>query len=222
MKLTYPEYKDLPVDEIDRDLKRTYPLELFFTTEIDKIRNVLLWYAYTNTAVPYCQCFSFISFELYRCFYEGDKRHAMIDTYYALHKIILLIKPLLPMSARDNGPLKFAGVLRSVILLDVMKHDRRLYNRLKNTDIIKFVIFSGFSSLYLNWFSSQNGVILLDYIINEKASTMFQRILNFTVAFFLVNSPMFLAFTDDRCLEVMHEKELFNFYSILWKAKNLD
>lgn len=221
IKLSPPVFEDLPVDEIDRDLKRTFPLEMFYTHQIDKIRNVLLWYAFTNPAVPYCQCFSFISFVMYRCFYEGDKRHAMIDTYYGLHKIILLIKPLLPMSDKDGGPLKFAGVLRSVLLLDVMKHSRKLYNRLKQSMVIKFIILSGFSSLYLNWFPSDDGLLLLDYIICEKASTMFQRLINFTVAIFLVNKQLFLGFDDMICLEMLREKELLNFHATLFLAKHL-
>ena len=221
IKLSPPVFEDLPVDEIDRDLKRTFPLEMFYTHQIDKIRNVLLWYAFTNPAVPYCQCFSFISFVMYRCFYEGDKRHAMIDTYYGLHKIILLIKPLLPMSDKDGGPLKFAGVLRSVLLLDIMKHSRKLYNRLKKSMVIKFIILSGFSSLYLNWFSSDDGLLLLDYIICEKASTMFQRLINFTLALFLVNKQMFLAFEDMTCLEMLRERDMLNFHATLFLAKHL-
>jgi len=221
IKLAPPVFEDLPVDEIDRDLKRTFPLELFYTDQIDKIRNVLLWYAYTNPAVSYCQCFSFIAFVMYRCFYKGDRRHAMIDTYYGLHKIILLIKPLLPMGPKDHEPLKFAGVLRSVILLDIMKHDRALYCRLRGSELIKFTILSGFSSLYLNWFSPDEGEILLDYIMHEKASTMFQRLIDFTVAFYMVNKSLFLGFTDDRCLEMLCEKQLLKFYSILWRAKSL-
>lgn len=222
IKLSIPLLEDLPVVEIDRDLTRTFPLEMFYTNHIDKIRNVLLWYAWTNPSLPYCQCFSFLAFVMYGCFHQGDKRHAMIDTYYAIHKMILLIKPLLPISANDTRPLEFAGILRSVILLDIMKYDRQLYNRLRNSIVIKYVIFSGFSAFYLNWFDSASGITLLDYIINEKSSVMFQRLLKFTVAFFLVQKPMFMGLEDDQCLELLHEKEMINFYSILWKAKSLD
>ena len=81
IKLTTPNIEELPLDEINRDLERTFPYDSFFPNHVEKIRNVLLWYAYTNTAVPYCQCFSFLSFVMYKTFYQNDKRHAMIDSY---------------------------------------------------------------------------------------------------------------------------------------------
>ncbi len=221
IKLTMPNVEELPAEEINRDLGRTFPEETFFVKHTNKIRNVLLWYAHTNTAVPYCQCFTFLAFVMYKHFYENDKRHAMIDTYYSMHRMILIIKPLLPKSANDGYPLKFAQTLESVILLDVMREDRLLYDRLKDSVIIKMVILNGFSCYYLNWFSSDYGAVLLTFIIEKKSSMMFQRLLNFTVAFFLVHKSIFLGFTDDRCLEMLHEKELVNFYATLWKAKSL-
>ena len=138
-----------------------------------------------------------------------------------MHKMILLLKPLLPKTVHDTRPLKFAQTLESVILLDIMKHDRKLFVRLKRSPLIKYIIFSGFSCYYLNWFNSSDGTVLLNFIIVNKASNMFQRLLLFTVAFFLVNKAMFFGFDDDTCLEMLHEKHLLNFYLILWKAKNL-
>lgn len=222
IKLATPDVDELPLDEINRDLHRTFPTDKYYVAHIDRIRNILLWYAYTNTAVPYCQCFSFLAFVLYRVFNENDKRHAMIDTYYCMHKMILIIKPLLPKSATDAQPLKFQQTLESVILLDIMKEDRKLYEQLKNKFLVKAVIANGVSSFFLNWFSFHKCSLLIDYIVDTKASIMFQRLLNFTVAFFLVHRSLFLRLTEDKCLVMLNEKQIFNFYSILWKAKNLD
>jgi len=222
IKLTTPDIDELPLEEINRDLQRTFPGDPFFADHIEKIRNTLLWYAYTNTAVPYCQCFSFLSFVMYKAFYHNDERHAMIDTYYCMHKMILVIKPLLPKLSKDSGPLTFAQTLESVILLDIMKEDRKLYLRLKGTPIVKIVIFNGVSCYFLNWFKCEHGAVLLNYIIDRKASTMFQRLLNFTVAFFLVHKSLFMGFGDEKCMELLHEKEIINFYSVLWKSKSLD
>lgn len=221
MKLSTPDLDQIDMDEIDRDLTRTFPLEMFFTEHIDKIHNVLLWYAWTNPSVPYCQSFSFLAFVVYRRFYENDKRHAMIDTYYSIHKLILLIKPLLPKSSTDYGPLMFTTTLQGVLLLDIMKHDRALYARLKGSEIPKFIILSGFTSFYLNWFDSTEGIALLDYLIDKKASTMFQRLINFTVAFFLVQKSVLMTFNEEKCLELLREKHMLHFYSILWRAKSL-
>jgi hypothetical protein len=222
IKFATPNIGELPLDEINRDLKRTFPRDPFFLNHIEKIRNVLLWYAHTNTALTYCQCFSFLSFVMYKTFWQNDKRHAMIDTYYCMHKMILIIKPLLPKLSNDSGPLKFAQTLESVIYLDIMKEDRELYLRLKGSPIVKIVIFSGVSCYFLNWFGSENAAVLLNYIIDKQASTMFQRLLHFTVAFFLVQKSIFMGFEDEKCLELLHEKEIINFYSVLWKAKSLN
>ena len=71
IKLTMPNVEELPAEEINRDLGRTFPEETFFVKHTNKIRNVLLWYAHTNTAVPYCQCFTFLAFVMYKHFYEN-------------------------------------------------------------------------------------------------------------------------------------------------------
>lgn len=221
IRLPAPVTKSDVEDEIIRDLKRTYPREEFFEDHLDKIKNVLLWYSWTNKCRGYCQCYSFIAFALYHVYFLNDPNHCMIDTYYSLHKIVLVINPLLPRDSTDSSPIEFATSLKSAVLLDVMEHDRLLFNKLKDTNIIFYLIVRGFSTLYLNWFSLSEGIELLNFLIVKKASDMFQRIISFLVAFLLVNKEFFIHFDEERALLMLNERHLYSFTTILWKAKAL-
>ena len=60
IELSEPNIDELPSDEIDRDLKRTFPTESWFNEHLRQIRNVLLWYSWTNPACGYCQSYTYI------------------------------------------------------------------------------------------------------------------------------------------------------------------
>ena len=220
--LATPKLDELPISEIDRDMLRTFPTETFFGDHVAELRNVLMWYAWTNKGLSYCQCFSFIAFAVYRVFHHNDRRHAMIDTYYSIHKLILLVKPLLPKDSNDASPLEYVDALTASVLLDVVKHDHALYDALKTKDVIKITILTGVSTLFLNWFSSSQGIDLLDFIVHADTTVMFDRVMKFLVAFFIVNREYFLHFEGEKLFELMTEKQLYApFYSMLWRAKAL-
>lgn len=218
-----PDVDCLPVDEIDRDLTRTFPNTEFFTQHINDLRNILLWYAWTNQGYGYCQNFSFLSFVVYKVMHASDPNHAMIDTYYCMHRLVLIIKPMLPMSSQDDAPLHFIDCLRSVVVLDIMSLDYELFEHLKGREVVKYIIMKGFSTMFLNWFCLDECVHLLDFVIDEKNSTMFQRLISFLTAFLLVNREYFLHFDDAKVLELMTEKQLYvKFWAILMQARALE
>lgn len=221
IRLPEPVTKSEVEEEIIRDLRRTYPTEKFFSHHFDKIKNVLLWYSWTNKCRGYCQCFSFIAFALYRVYFLNDPNHCMIDTYYSLHKIVLVINPLLPRDANDSSPLQFTESLKATVLLDVMQHDHVLFEKLKNTNVLFYLITRGFSTLYLNWFTLDEGIELLNFLIVKNSTHMFHRLIHFLVAFLLVNKEYFIHFDEERALLMLNETHLYNFNTILWKAKSL-
>ena len=119
----------------------------------------------------------FIAFVVYRVFHHNDRRHAMIDTYYSIHKLILLVKPLLPKDSNDASPLEYVDALTASVLLDVLKHDHALYDALKTKDVVKITILKGVSTLFLNWFSRSQGIDLLDFIVHTTKGCVPSKLL---------------------------------------------
>lgn len=220
--LSEPDISDLPCDEIDRDLKRTFPTEIWFTDHIRQIRNVLLWYSWTNPACGYCQSYTYITFVLYKILCSKSKRHAMIDTYYCLHKLNLLIKPLLPKDSKDSKPLSFTTTLRCLILLEMSQIDRELYIHLRENNIVEMTIIKGLPCLFLNWYTLDEDIKLLEYIVDRQSSVMFKRLMNFLLAFFVVNRELFIYFSYEKTLEIMDTYIHKKFSSILLLAKSLE
>ena len=64
-------HKENKHEEVIRnDLKRTYPLNDFFTDRIGDLSNVLNTYAHINEGMGYAQGMAFIAFNLYKIYYE--------------------------------------------------------------------------------------------------------------------------------------------------------
>lgn len=222
ISLTEPNMKELPTSEIDRDLKRAFPTEPWFNNHLRQLRNILLWYSWTNPSCSYCQSYTFIVFPLYKILHSSSKHHAMIDTYYCLHKLILLIKPLLPKSSEDSKPLAFTLTIKSLLHLELSQLDRPLYLKLRSENVTEIMILKGLPCLFLNWFTLEEDVELIDYIVDRKSSVMFKRLMNFLLAFFISNREIFMYFSYDKILELVDTQMYSKFTSILLLAKSLE
>jgi hypothetical protein len=224
VKLSLPNIDEIEneLEEINRDLRRTYPLISFFRQREKELRNILLWYSYTNVCVSYCQSFSYLSFILYKVFYEEDPAHAMIDVYYAMHKLLLVVRPLLPKNHKDATPLTYLSRLEELIFNQLVFHDKELFDAIKNTFLLKHLLLQGFSSFFLNWFSCSDGVRLIDYIIDNDVRVIFRRMVLFTVSFLMVNREYFLNFDELTCMDFVSRKNMFKFDSIFYKLSLLN
>lgn len=224
IKMDLPKIEEIEyeMEEINRDLSRTYPNVLFFKDKHRELRNVLLWYSYTNACLPYCQSFSFLCFVLYKIFYDDDPSHAMIDTYYAMHKLLLVVRPTLPVSAKDEGPLEYLERLERLIFNTLVSYDKKLYNVIKNSEILRHLLIQGFSSFYLNWFGIEEGKRLIHFIVDRDVKIIFKRLVMILISFLMVNRNYFLNFSELTCMDFMSRRHgLFNFESLFWQVNLL-
>ena len=224
VKLSLPNIDEIrtELEEINRDLRRTYPLIPFFREREKELRNILLWYSYANVCVSYCQSFSYLTFVLYKVFYDDDPTHAMIDSYYAMHKLLLVVRPLLPKNQYDTTPLTYLSRLEKLIFNQLVFHDKELFDVIKNTFLLKHLLLQGFSSFFLNWFSHSDGERLINYIIDKDVRITFRRMILFTLSFLMVNREYFLHFDELTCMDFVSRKHMFKFDSIFYKSTLLN
>jgi hypothetical protein len=219
--LQTPNIELLPIDEISRDLNRTFPHDKWFNEHHIRIRNVLLWYAWTNPGLSYCQAFSFIAFSLYNVFHKDDPKHSMVDTYYAMHKLITIVRPIYPLNSGDSSPLSFAMALRSLIHLNLLTEDKELANRVMEHDIVHIYIANGVPTLFTNWFDLNSGHIVLGYIIDVNKEKMFNNVINFLTGFILAYKPIYMSFDTENLLVYVRHKQIFAVGKIIAAAKRL-
>ena len=212
-----PNKSILPVHEIDNDLNRTYPKETWFAPHKTRIRNILLWHAWTNRAVSYAQPFSFIAFTLYYVFHQNDPKTSMAATYYSLHRLVSVVAPLIPISSSDGGPVKFIKNLNSLIRINILNFDPVLNSSI-TPEIMNYVILSGMPTLFTNWFGLHKSVLILDFIIDKNKEVMFSRLGNFIVAMFSTYRPIFVYL---QWYDVLPLKRIFSAESIIACARNL-
>lgn len=224
VEMTVPRIEEIAyeLEEINKDLPRTYPSVLFFRKKRKELRNILLWYSYTNVCVSYCQSFSYLTYVLYHVYFHDDSHHAMVDTYYSMHKLILVVRPMLPKHKDDEGPLMYMERLENLILNELNSYDKRLFQSVKKNQVLRHLIIQGFSSFYLNWFSFQNGKRLLNFFINKDSKVIFHRMIMFMVSFFIVNREYFIHFDELTCMDFISRKHLFRFDSVFYQVNLLN
>lgn len=208
---------ELPVCEIDKDLTRTFPRETWFLSHKNRIRNILLWHAWTNRAISYAQPLSFIAFTLYYVFHQNDPKTSMVATYYSLHRLVSVVSPLFPTGPYDGGPVKFIKNIDCLVRINILNFDRVLNSSI-TPEIMNYVILNGMPTLFTNWFGLHKGVLVLDFIIDKNKEVMFSRLIKFTVAIFLTYRPLFVHL---EWYDVVPLKRIFSAESIIACARNL-
>jgi hypothetical protein len=218
--LSTPKHSMLPVSEIDRDLPRTFPKESWFVSHRGRIRNVLLWHAWTNRALSYAQPFSFIAFTLYHVFHENNKETSMVTTYYALHRLVSVVRPLYPQDDKDGRPIKFMQTVHCLVRINLLERDPILNARV-TPDQMNYVILSGMPTFFTNWFNLPDGVLVLDYVIDESKEIMFSRLIDFIIALFITYRPIFIHLDEWDVLSLIASMKIFSAKTIIARAKRL-
>lgn len=212
-----PDHSVLPVDEINRDLHRTFPQEKWFENHRERLRNVLLWNAWSDRVVSYAQPFSFIAFTLYYVFQLDEPNSAMVSTYYSLHRLIGVIRPFIPLDESDSKPMKFMNTVTCLLRIHILEIDPFLNSKI-SPEFMMYIVMNGMPTLFTNWFSVQDSVLVLDYIIDKSKETMFERLLKFPVAIMLTYRPLFV---NMEWYKIFLLKQIFSAKTIIARAKSL-
>ena len=215
-------HKENQHEEVIRnDLRRTYPLNDFFTDHISDLSNVLNTYAHVNEGMGYAQGMAFIAFNLYKIFYEDDSLHVVEDTFYSLHKLIHVIRPAYPLHDKDTSALTFNENITSCIILLISKKETTLAKKVKELDIIKIFTIQTIPSLFGNKFTPEDCAILLDFIVHKSSFEMFHRVLCILSAMIISIKPIIMNMNYESVMGIMQNKGCYQVRRIIAIAHSI-
>jgi hypothetical protein len=205
---------------LDNDLRRTFPLDAWFNKK-EHLRNlstILMVYADTNPTIGYAQGMCFIVFLLYKVYYNDCPKHAVADTYYSLYTIMKFIRPLYPRDEHDEMINPWLASTSSIIRLKLLYHSPKLAIRLRGTGFIKLMLIKLGPTLFANWFSCDDTVLLWDHIFNDD---IFDRVLNVLTAMIMVNKELYMNLSDEKILHITSVKSFYKISSVVSCAHTL-
>lgn len=198
---------------MDNDLRRTFPTDAWFTkNHLHNLSTILMVYADTNPTVGYAQGMCFIVFLLYKVYYQDCPKYALEDTYYSLYTIMRYIRPLYPRDEHDQDINKWLESTSSIIRLKLLYHSPKLALRLRNTGFVKLMLIKTGPTLFANWFSTDDTLILWDYIFKDD---IFDNVLNVLTAMIMVNREIYMNLSDDKILHITSIKSFYKISSIV-------
>lgn len=204
-------------DDVQKDIKRTYPQLQWFHPHYEEIQNIILNFVDMNPALSYMQGMCFITFTFFYVFRHSDYRGC--ETLYCLHKIVEPIRPIYPLNRNDKKPLKFIQSLKKLVLLDIYKQSRELSVCLEKMHIIDVFIISGVPSFFGNWYGLQGSIRLFDRLIEDNPSKIVQNIVLFLTCFFLYHKEIILKCSFTQTMHILQQKGNLSNILLLMQAK---
>ena len=213
------EYNDI----ILQDLRRTYPLDDWFSDHMSDLSTLLNLYSYTNSGMGYAQGMAFILFVLFKTFHEDDKENALQDTFYAFHRVIEVIRPIYPLGEKDKRPNQFKDSVDRLIYLKLAIHDIRLAEKLKSMpDIVPLFIFQCVPALFANKFETiEDSTILFDFIFCDDVKDTFYNVICILCAILIRFKHIFIHMAYDKILQLLQVKEYYDIKFIIGIANRL-
>ena len=203
--------------DLTKDLDRTFPNQQFFQTNKDTLKNIILNFVEVNPAMDYFQGLCYITYVLFYAF--KDTECPEYNTFYAIHKVVAPIRPIIPLDDKDENPIKFLQNLDKLILLNVFKKNNNLGKRLRDLDIIHIFIVSGLPGLFSNWYSLHETMVLWDYLIDDSGSIMLDNIINFLTCFFIHNEKIIIHLNIENILTLLQQRQGLSNIILMLKYK---
>lgn len=203
--------------DLIKDLDRTFPRETFFKKNQEILKNIILNFIEINSAMDYFQGMCYITYVLYYAF--KDTTCPEYNTFYALHKIISPIRPIIPLDDKDEDPIKFITNLSKIILLNVFQRNKALGKRLRDLDIIHIFVVSGLPALFANWYSLNETLILWDFLIDISPSIMLDNIIDFLTCFFMYNEKIIMHLNIENILSLLQQRQGLSNIILMLKYK---
>lgn len=193
-------------EDIQKDLKRTYPMDEFFTNHIGDLSCILNNYAYVNEGMGYAQGMAFLAFNLFRVFYEDDPVYAVEDTFYSFHKLVHVVRPAYPLSTKDQKVLVFNKNSALCVHLLIAKRSTELATKVKEIAIVDIFIQQVLPSMFGTKFITEDCAILFDFIIEKRTFDMFHRILCIIAAMILSIDKVIMNMSYESILGIMQHR----------------
>ena len=211
-------------DEIIRaDITRTFANDEWFATHFTTLTDILRCYAYTNVGMGYMQGMSFPVFVLYRTFFTDAPKNAAVDTFYAFHRLINVVRPIYPLSDSDPVPAKFNDDICTLVILMVAVTDSDFAQTLRTyKHILTVMVFQCVPTLFANKFNYDETCIVFDFIFDTSNRTMFRNVLRILVATLFVFKPVFMYMHEHTIMELISVRDYHNVHKIITLAKNIE
>lgn len=203
--------------DLVKDLDRTFPRQIFFNKNQDILKNIILNFIEVNSAMDYFQGLCYITYVLYYAF--KDIKSPGCITFYALHRIVSPIRPIIPLDDHDEEPIKFINNLEKLILLNVFQKNNNLGKRLKDLHIIHIFIVSGLPALFANWYSLNETLLLWDHLIDSSGSIMLDKIIDFLTCFFLYHEKIIMHLNIENILSLLQQRQGLSNIILMLKYK---
>jgi hypothetical protein len=191
--------------DLEKDLDRTFPTNDFFKKNKHILKNIILNYIEINSAIDYFQGLCYITYTMYYAF--KDSECPEYNTFYAIHKFIAPIRPIIPIDDQDIEPILFIDNISKLILLNIFHKKNELGKKLKELNIIKIFVVSGLPALFANWYTLEEILLLWDYFLDSSASKMMDNIINFLTYFFIYNEKIILHLNFESVLSLLQERQ---------------
>lgn len=184
-------------EDIEKDMPRTFPCNLFFQQKNIKEDLLLILKEFTlfHPGVGYFQGLCFLVFPLYYVYYLDNPFWAKSDTYYSLIKLIKILRPVLPLHEQDTRALAYLQTIKKIIEFKLSLKDNQLLLVLKKDDIIMLLVVQMLPSLFANRFLLEDTILLWNYIFCRSATddgAILDKIVNVFVGFTIYHKYIYL------------------------------
>lgn len=206
---------------MNNDIRRTFPTEGWFNTEkhIKNLRAIIMAYADVNKSIGYAQGMCFITFTLYRVYYEDCPKHAVTDTFYSLHSIMGFLRPLFPRDANDPFVIKWIDSTAGVIKLKLLSKNALLVSKIRGNGFIKLLIVKTLPALFANWFEYNDLLLVWDHIFSSE--DIFENTLNIVVGMIVYHKDVYIHLRNEKILQLTAVRSFYKASSVVSHAYTL-
>lgn len=202
----YSKYKE----QINHDIHRSD-----IRKDKKDIENILNMYSFVNRGMGYSQGFNLLAVALWNVFNEDNHSNAKIDTFFALHGVIGLVRYLYPLNEKDNSPLVYAEFLSKMVQLQCSNiiFDRDMVQLLNAFIICRAPV------LFCNMFDHKEYLKVWDFFLLHESD--FQtKLIAFFSAIIQANKELFTSFSAMRIFEILAKRK-YNIERLVLDAKRL-
>lgn len=188
------------------DVDRAFADDAWFDDHRATIEAILNSFAYTNAAIGYAQGFNFLCMPLFREFHATRPDHAVADTYFAMQKLVSVLRPLYPLHDKDLSSCYYVNSITALVSLRVQNTLRLPTDaapiRLK--DIVKSCVISWIPVMYANVFDDYEDVAeIWDFIFQHSSNRrILQSLMDILVEIFRLHQIIFQNLPVEKAWEV--------------------
>lgn len=191
--------------DLNKDLDRTFPTVKFFKDHKYTLKNIILNFVEINSAMDYFQGLCYIVYSLFYAF--QDTVSPEYYTFYATHKVVSPLRPIIPMDENDEGPRIFIDNISKLIILTIFQKKPELGKKLQELNIVNVFVVSGLPALFANWYNIDDVLLLWDFLFDNSTSKMLENIINYLTYFFIYHEKIILHLPFEHILQVLQQRQ---------------